>query len=210
MTPRPARCILLFVLAAAAASSAGCAKYEYDIVAPAELAQHVDAKGTAGGVIERPDAPALRYAMRTVDNRLVVHVHNPGDAPVRLLGDQSTAVDPRGQSHPLRSQTIAPQSFIRLILPPQPPQVSPSGPSIGIGFGTVYGGGYPHRYGYSRIGYGYGWDPWYDYPRYYTVYDENAVYWNWDGETEVRLVLVYQRGEEKPFNHEFVIRRRKM
>jgi hypothetical protein len=47
-------------------------------------------------------------------------------------------------------------------------------------------------------------------PRYLTIYDDaNALYWDWKGETDIRLTLVYQRGEQS-FRHEFTIHRKKV
>ena len=111
-------------------------------------------------------------------------------------------VDPEGQSHPLRGQSIAAKSFIKLILPPMRPRIENTGPTFGIGVGTYVGDG---RYG--RHGYLY--DDWYDEPRYFTVVDDNAIYWNWSGEGEIRLSLVFARKDEA-FTHEFVIRRVKI
>jgi hypothetical protein len=59
----------------------------------------------------------LEYSMRTVDNRLVVRVFNPTDDAIELVGPRCSVVDPDGQSHPLRTQSIAPGSFIKLIFP---------------------------------------------------------------------------------------------
>src|SRR5687768_7678495 len=92
---------------------AGCAKYEYDLVQPSEPAAHVGTKDW----VTAPMDP-LSYRLITVDSHLVMQIHNPTETPVQLLGDRSTLVDPQGESHPLKSQTIAPQSFAKLILPP--------------------------------------------------------------------------------------------
>ena len=209
---------LLCVLTLAAASG-GCARYEYDLISPQELARHIPAKTFTEAIVEQPDAPPLRYEMTSYDNRLVLRIHNPGDEPIRLLGDQSTAVDPDGQSHPLRGQTIAAGTFVKLVLPPTPPQIVPSGPRFGIGIGGAFGGGRHFRRGYGRrAGYGYGLgfgsafdDPWYDSPRYYTVQDDGSgLYWNWEGETPARLILVFQVAQDKPFTHEFTFRRKKV
>jgi hypothetical protein len=43
-----------------------------------------------------------------------------------------------------------------------------------------------------------------------TVYDDDAIYWDWNGATMVRLTLVFQRPDSSSFGHEFVIARRKM
>jgi hypothetical protein len=178
----------------------GCARYEYQLVQPPDLAQHIDAKHDATFTLG-----PLRYRLRTAENHLVMRIYNQSETPIRLLGDQSFVVDPGGQSHPLQSQSCAPNSYIKLIFPPLRPQLEPTGPSIGIGIGGFVGRG-PFRDGfYSGI-----WDPYYDTPRYYTVYEGNSSYWDWDGEGEARLSIVFQQGQEKPFTHEFVLDRRKM
>ncbi len=191
-------------LLALAIGSIGCARYEYDLAHPPELARHIGRDKPVEVTVE-----PLRYRFQTADSRLVMRVYNTTDGPVRLLGDRSTVVDPRGQSHPLRSQTIAAGSYIKLILPPLPPRVQPRGPVIGIGIGGVISSGHYYRRRY--LGRGFGYDPFLDGPRYYSVYDpSDAAYWEWDGEGEARVVLVFQSGDEKPFSHEFVFRRRRV
>ena len=176
----------------------GCARYEYDLVRPADLAQHI---GSDRDTVVR--ISPMEYRMRSYENDLVIRIYNLTSDPIKLLGEQSDAVDPENQSHPLRSQTIAPGSFIKLILPPLRPQVQPIGPSIGIGFG--YGSAYPYGSGV--------FDPWsdpsWDMPRYYAVYDNN-YYWDWNDEGTVRLDLTYQRDDQKPFTQQLVFRRKKV
>lgn len=184
-------CLLLLLV------TAGCARYEYDIVAPPDLRTHVGAKTDAVTTLD-----PLVYRWRTVDSRLVVRVFNPTDKPIQLLGEKSTVVAPTGQSHPLRGQTIAPQSHMKLIFPPRRPRVyHRGGPTFGVGVGMRVDArdrGFPDD---SFL---------HDRPRYMTIYDDgNARYWDWNGETEIRLSLVYQHGET-PLRHEFVIRREKM
>jgi hypothetical protein len=200
---------------------AGCAHYEYDLVQPPELARHV---GRSEAVV--PVDP-LEYRLRTVENRLVIHVVNPTDEPVTLIGPQSYVVSPNGQSHPLRPQTIAPHTFIPIILPPMRPYYYyPSGPTWGFGFGFVgvshmhhhRGGGHRGRGGVF-YGAGVGYDDPYFYgppppppPPYYLSDDEaDTVYWPWKGETDVRLHLVYQRGTNaKTFSDDFTFHRKKV
>ena len=195
----------VLLLAVLAAGSAGCARYEFDIVHPPELARHVGADKPVEVTLE-----PLAYRLQTYESRLVMRIYNPTTAPVRLLGDRSTVVDPGGQSHPLRTQTIAAGSYIKLIFPPLRPRLEPHGPVIGIGVSgyASSGGYYHHRYVHGGA---FGYDPVLDGPRYYSLYDPgDAAYWEWDGEGEMRVVLVYQRGDQKPFSHEFVFRRRKV
>lgn len=187
--------VALFLLC----SLTGCARYEYDIVSPPEMAQHVGSK--ADVVLSRDP---LQYRLISADNHLILRIFNPTSDRIQLLGPQSVAVDPQGQSHPLRSLTMAPNSFIKLILPPMRPDIAPSGPVIGIGIGAYAG---PYGLGYDDPFY----DPLWERPRYYAVYDaENAYFWDWPGEGDVRLTLVFQRDEQKPFSQEFVFHRRKM
>ena len=194
-----------------------CARYEYDVVSPPHAAGHVGRKADHTFALD-----PLEYKLRTVDNRLVVRVYNPTSEDVTLLGGRSAAVDPDGQSHPLITQTIAPGgSFIKLIIPPPRPRVYGGGSTFGIGVGV---GSYPHHHHHhdrSSI------DHWPDDdgPRYMTVYDDSdTYYWDWKGEGQARLNLVYarggaERGAERggaarddagggtTFAHELVIRR---
>jgi len=122
--------------------------------------------------------------MQSSEGHLVIKVFNPTNDTILLLGRLSSVVDPGGQSHPLLDQTIAPASFVKLILPPLRPQVTPTGPSIGIGVGVV---GYRDAPG-----------PYDDHPRYFAVYDaSDPLYWDWQGETDVKLTLVYRRGNDQ-------------
>jgi hypothetical protein len=175
----------------------GCARYEYQLTQPPDLAVHVGTKSDA--VVARDP---LEYRLRTVDNLLVMRVFNRADAPVQMLGDQSTVVDPRGQSHPLRNQGIAPQRFIKLFFPPPRPRYYQPGPTFGFGVGTVIGCRRVQR------------DVLLDEPPGGAVYlmsdgGDGAYYWDWDGEGEIRLDLAYQSGDRN-WRDEFTIRRVKM
>lgn len=162
----------------------GCATYEYDLVRPPELARHV------GGQPQIVQLNPLAYHLQSYDNRLVMQVQNPTADPITLLGDLSTIVDPAGQSHPIRTQTIAPGSFIKLIFPPIPPRIERVGPSIGIGV----------RYGYHST---------YAEPQYMTVYEDSSFYWDWDDQTDARMNLVYDQAGKR-FMHQFEFHRKKM
>jgi hypothetical protein len=179
--------LILLLLAAS-----GCTTYEYDLVRPEDQARHIGSKN-----FETVTIDPLEYRLQSYDNRLVMEIHNPTSDLIALLGDRSAVVDPNGQSHPLRSQSIAPVSYIKLIFPPIRPTVQGWGPTVGMGVG--YNTGAVNRAPYV-----------YDEPHYYTVYDESsALYWDWKGETDVRMTLVFRRGE-KTFGHELVFHRRKM
>jgi hypothetical protein len=175
----------------------GCTHFEYDIVQPPELVQHIGRDADA--VFTRTP---LLYRMRSYEDHLVIQVHNPTTQPITLLGGQSFLVDPQGQSRPLRTQTIGPQSFIKLILPPMPPDVAPAGPVIGFGLGAAYRAGPDVGLEYDQ--------PILDRPRYYAAYDADMGYWTWEGESDVRLSLTLAMGNQPPFTQTFVFHRRKM
>jgi hypothetical protein len=189
---------------------AGCAHYEYDVVEPPQLAGHVSTKAW---LAERRDD--LEYRMVTSDNRLVVHVYNRGERPVKLLGTDSAAVDARGESHPLRTATVPPGSYVKWIFPPPPMQVAHYGTTVGIGVGAAYGYGPGHGpWGYGTYHYH---DPLHagafdQYgPRYYSIYDPNdSTYFDWSGESAVRFLFTFERENGERIRHEFLIRRRKV
>ena len=176
----------------------GCAKYEYNLVRPPELAGHVGSNADAVVTVD-----PLEYRMRSVDNRLVLRVFNPTQDAVELLGAKSAAVDPNGQSHPFHAQTIVPGSFIKLIIPPIRPRVYEPyyGPTWGFGTGVgtrVSGHSHCHSAANSSG------------PLYLMMMDENdTYYWDWSGESGCRLLLVYSRAG-KEFTHEFFFLRQKM
>lgn len=201
---------LLFPLALAALLGGGCAKYEYALLQPPEAAGVVAGHEDFAEVERDP----LTYRFRAREGRLVVQIYNPTPDPVRLLGDRSVAVDPDGQSHPLPTQTIAPDSYGKLILPPPTPKIRGYGPSFGVGLGTSIGYGGHGRRGLGHPGFAAGVG---SRRSYYSVIDEgNNYYWDWDGQTVARLSLVFERGVSDPtggedvFTHEFVIARRKV
>src|SRR4051812_27378312 len=110
----------------------GCTRYEYDITQPADLATHI-----GKNEVTVPREP-FRYRMQVVENHLIMMIDNPTNDSFQLLGEQSSVVDPTGQSHPLRTVVMAPNSFIKLIFPLERPRYYyPSGPTFGIGVGTV-------------------------------------------------------------------------
>jgi hypothetical protein len=175
----------------------GCAKYEFDLVEPPDLKAHIARDKET--IIKRDE---LEYRMQAVENRLLMHVVNPTDEAIELIGPESTAVDPAGQSHPFRSQSIAPHSYIKLILPPMRPYYR-TAPSFGIGVGIhAYRDAWPWAAG--------SYDPFIDEPVYLTVVDEtDTLYWEWEGEGEARIRLTFRRGREM-FHHNFTFRRKKL
>ena len=192
---------VLFILAAATLL-AGCTKYEYDLFHPPELSCHV---GRDIDAVKQREP--FEYRFRTVDNRLVIRIYNQTDDQIQLIGERSSIVDPDGQSHPLIGGPIAPHSFLKLIIPPPRPRVYESNPTFGIGVGV---GVSNSRYRHSPHYHFNDCTPIDDYPRYIAVYDDNDTrYWDWKGEGEARLNLVFQHGD-KEIRQEFTFRRRKV
>jgi hypothetical protein len=192
------------ILLSLLALSTGCAHYEYDIVAPENLRGHI---GTKGDHVVTVDP--LTYRFRTVDNRLVIRIYNDTQDPIVLLGERSTVVTPDQQSHPVRPQTIAPGSFIKLIFPPLRPPYGPRG-VFGVGIGARVDRdrgdpGYipPDPYYYDARDY-------YDDPRFLAAYvPDQTIFWDWEGESDVTATFVYLR-RDKIFEHRFVFHRKKM
>src|SRR5258708_1178985 len=69
-----------------------------------------------------------------------IHINNPSRHSIELVGAQGSAADPKGERHPLRSQPIAPGTFIKLIFPPPRPTIYEAGPHFGFGFIVGRGG----------------------------------------------------------------------
>jgi hypothetical protein len=173
----------------------GCAHYEYDIVSPAEMRQHV---GTESEV--RLQRAPLEYRLDTIEDHLVVRIYNLSNDMIQLVAERSSVVDPAGQSHPLRGQAIPPNAFMKLILPPTAHYEPVPGQGVRVGGSAGYGYGRPWHEGYDQ-------NIW-DEPQYVAVYEPQA--WKWEGETHVRLVLTFQAGDGKQFMQEWTFDRKKM
>lgn len=181
----------LFIISCVAGLLCGCASYEYQLREPATFSQRI------GGEERRLEFEPLIYHLRSYENRLVMRVQNPTTQPIELLGSQSSIVDPAGQSHPLRSQTIAPNSFIKLIFPPLRPRAYGTETTFGVGLRVDSGGGENYDRGGAL----------YTEPAYLGVYDDGDVlYWDWKGESSARISLVYLRAGNT-FRNEFVFDR---
>jgi len=76
----------------------GCARYEFDVVQPPELARHIADKW------ENARWGPVDYRLRVMENHLVVEVQNVTREEIRILGDRSYVVGPNGQSHPLATR----------------------------------------------------------------------------------------------------------
>jgi hypothetical protein len=177
----------------------GCAHYEFNVVSPPDLRRHV---GVERDTVFHLDP--LEYRLRADENHLVVRIFNTSPDMIRLLGDQSSVVDPSGQSHPLRTQAIAPRAYLKFILPPMAYYQPVYGPTFGIGWGYGYGW---HHHWYAGGGFEpYWYDLYWDEPRYVATYGEGG-FWRWSGPGDVRLVLTFQRGTEKPFTQEWTFER---
>jgi len=92
----------------------GCVSYQYRVVQPAMGAPPVRAEP-----VTIHDDP-LDYQLYHYRDRLAMHVTNPTEDRITLLGNRSFVVDPNGESHPIRDRVLAPHSFTKFLLPPIP------------------------------------------------------------------------------------------
>ncbi len=161
----------------------GCAHYEYDLTQPAALTAHV---ATKVDTIVRVDP--LEYRLQTVDNRLVVRIFNPSNDEIVLIGERSCVVDPEGQSHPLRGGSIPSQTYLKLIIPPMPPAMDEVGPSFNL---TAVGGAFRE-------------------PLYLMSDTIDCGEWDWSGEGDARVLLIFFLRGDKEFRQSFTFHRRKM
>jgi hypothetical protein len=222
------RPLAVLVCAAALLLAGGCARYEFDLIDPPDLAH------TIGRDAVTFRTEAAEYQARAVDGRLVMNVFNRSEAPLTISPTRSVVVTSEGQSRPIFGQTIAPGSFGQVMVPPPRPTARADGPALGYGpqIGLGYGYGWGSSRGYYRGGWGDrgdryrgGWrgagyhpypgyvDSWdgplfYNPPRF-TIYDTaNPAYWDWTGQTQVVLELVFER-DGRTLTDRFVIQRRK-
>lgn len=166
----------------------GCARYEYDLVGPGN-AQHI---GSQSDTVLHVDP--LIYRLRSYDNHLVIRIFNPTPDAIQLRGDSSAIVDSNGQHHPLTAQLIAPDAYIKLILPPLPPDTAAGPPPVNPGIGPDADFG-------PRVN-----DILYPPMRY----ANDGKYWDWEDEGTVRMNLTFQRSNQPPFTQTFLFTRQKM
>jgi hypothetical protein len=168
----------------------GCVSYDYQIVEPANLSRHV------GDQLVTMTWDPLEYRFRRNNDRLAMTIVNPTTNRIVLLGDRSYVVDPKGESHPLRGQAIAPHSYTSMLLPPPQAVVQTTYPGI-------------YAYGPGPVWYGPYWGGFYNdfyYGPVTSYYHVNTPYdWKWDV-GQARLRLTYDQGG-KIFDHDFVIAR---
>jgi hypothetical protein len=190
--------ILTLLLTVSAVCISGCSSYQYRIVQPSN----------AAGVIGKEPAivnyEPLQYRLSPQSERLALHITNPTDDRISLLADRSYAVDPRGESHPIRGKVIAPHSFTEMTVPPVPVTYT-----YYAGWGPGWGPGWGWAWGWGSAWHGPYWDPFwggmYAPPSFYqpfTSYD-----WEWKN-GPVRLRFSYER-EGKLFEHDFEFVREK-
>lgn len=178
----------------AAFALAGCAKYQFELVEPAQHANVITRDEPVDVHID-----PLVYVLREYDRQLVIRIINENDEPATIHGERSYVVDPEGETHPLRGGTIAPSSFITFGVPPIA-RYYRSGPQFGfgVGVGTSFNVRQHHHHHH------------YHDPFYYSRFDYAAWYyevptWRWKT-GDVRLRLVGTVGEQ-PFDHEFLFTR---
>jgi hypothetical protein len=172
----------------------GCASYEYVIMHPPEFAGRLTKQERALG-----DKP-VTFHLVDQNSRVGIRVENTSGDSIAVKGDESFVVTPDGRSEPMRSATIASNTWSAFTVPPLIRVYEPSG-GVGIGFGV---GSWGHHGG---GGIGVGYDPFYD-PLYLP---RDEVAWRWK-EGEVRIHLVMEQASDPPtrIERDFTIERRKV
>lgn len=181
----------------------GCVSYQYRVVQPALGAPPVRAEPVT--IHNDP----LDYQLYHYRDRLAMHVTNPTEDRITLLGNRSFIVDPNGESHPIRDRVLAPHSFTQFLLPPIPfsyayPDYWAYGPGWGWGwYGPWYGWYGPGWWGPGWWGPGW-WGPgWWGPPP--VSYAEVVTHYDWTWKTgPARLKLSYDRAG-KVFEHDWEI-----
>jgi hypothetical protein len=163
----------------------GCTSTTFDVIEPPQFARQI--AGDSDSVVE---LNPLAYRFRAVEDHLVIRIYNPQVQPISILGPDSYVVDPHGQSHALASQAIPPGAFVKMILPPLPPEQTPTGPYVSF---QVSSGGVSMDNPLPRQGAGGG----------------ASNTWPWPGNGIVKMSFRYRRGNAEPFTHSFSIRRNK-
>jgi hypothetical protein len=172
----------------------GCRHYEYRLVEPAQYARVIGKEP-----VTIPYDP-LQYRLARQNDHLAMRIVNPTDDPVRLLENKSYAIDPQGETHPVRGHFIAPHSYVRLNVPSIPITYTVYNTPPPLGF--YPGWSYPFHSSYPF------YDPFF-YEPYPSSYQVRTPYdWDWK-EGPVRLHLGYDRAG-KEFEHNFVFERRRV
>jgi hypothetical protein len=169
----------------------GCAHYEYDLIDPPNLARHIGSQSDAVLPLD-----PLVYRLRSFDNHLVVRIFNPSVDSISLRGDTSYIVDEAGQKHPVSAQTIAPNTYLKLILPPLSPEPVGSPPppvNPGIGIDADFGPAV------NQTLYPFG-----------QRYANDTHDWDWNDQEQVRMSLSFDRRGQPAFTQTFLFGRKKM
>lgn len=175
----------------------GCAKYEYQILRPAEVAGHI------GKSPVEVKLDPLVYKMQSYDNHLVVQVFNLTEEPVEIVGERSNIVTPDKRSIPIASQSIPSGAHVKLVLPPVRTDIQPTGPALHIGFGMQgdAAGVQKKTVDVASV------SPVAQEQRVVYLVDlDDSDYWDWDGQTDVTLILTCRQGD-KFFKQAFVFHR---
>ena len=168
----------------------GCATAEFDLVSPPEFKQHIGKEKET--VIT---AGPLEYRLIAMQNRLVVEVFNRSGEDLHFIGNQSTLVDPSGQSHTLRPTTLQPGAQMKWVFPPLS-EPAPGGSSRGY-----YGPAWEDSPGRSDFSPGL--------PPSRAVAATDTSF-DWPDDSDVRLVLIFQRGNDAPFTQEWEFRKQRI
>jgi len=168
----------------------GCRTYVYRVIEPTGVSKPV----TDQPIIIRYDP--LEYRLVRQKDRLAVRIINPTTDRITLDGNRSFAVDPEGESHPIRGHILGPHSYSRMLIPPIPFTYAYPDYSWGWGWGWGWGPYDPF------------WGPFYG-PAFYgpppVSYMHVISRYDWAWKTgPARLRFTYERNTNT-FEHNFEI-----
>src|SRR2546429_9165865 len=87
----------------------GCARHEFDLVQPPDLATHIGKDKES--VVKRDE---LEYQMQAVESRLLMWGVNSTDDAIELIGPGSTAGDSAGECHPFCGRGVGPANLLKV------------------------------------------------------------------------------------------------
>jgi hypothetical protein len=131
-------------------------------------------------------AQPVQFRMRTVESRLVVWIENVSDEPVELLGDNSSVIDPGGESHVIAGQTILPGAPVKMVLPPM--SLGESQPAGPLPVGSYDRPGFISVPGSDGAG------------------DPYEQHWQWDSGLDVEVSLSFEQAGH-PFQRHLSLRK---
>lgn len=113
-----------YCIALVAVVLAGCSTARFEVIDPPGMVHAIDGSSDVVGA-----AHGIVYHARVIDNLVVFRIENTTAEQLEL--SHSVLIDPGGVQRPMEDQPLPAGSFVKLILPPPPPDPT-GGPMISI------------------------------------------------------------------------------